>query len=74
MNPPIHGRLGWRTPRDAALGTPTSTGSMASAAFWFATAAVVLTLASIALPHTPEMDEAGLAATALAAAAWRAWR
>ena len=56
MNPPIRERLGWRTSHEAAVDTPTSTGSMASAAFWFAAAAVVLALVSIALPHTPEMD------------------
>jgi len=37
---------------------------MASTAVWFASTAALLTLAAIALPHSAEVDEAGLAAVA----------
>jgi diguanylate cyclase (GGDEF)-like protein len=48
---------------------PASRSTMAAAAIWFAVSAVLLAVVSIALPHTPRMDELGLAATGVGAAA-----
>ena len=54
---------------DSGTAVPRSRATMARAAFWFSTAGVVVGLLAVALPHGPEMDEAGLLGATAAVAA-----
>lgn len=61
-------RLGGRTSIGRDVSVPASPATMASAAIWFSVSAGLLSVLAIALPHTPRMDELGLAVTAVATA------
>lgn len=60
-------RLGGRT-SIGHVAVPASSATMAAAGVWFAVTAGLLSVLAIALPHTPRMDELGLAITAVATA------
>src|ERR671915_713865 len=81
MSPPVREGVGWRkstvagggempVPRisiasDASLAR---VASMAGAAFWLAAAATAVGVLALLLPHSPRLDEAGLAAVTAGAA------
>ena len=68
MNPPLRDRLGRRTQDAAGIAAPASRWAMARAVFWFAASACMVVAATLALPHSSELDEAGLAICGLLAA------
>ena len=68
MKPTMRERLGWRSPIAPSSFPPADPGGMATVAVWLASTAALLTVAAIALPHSPEADERGLAALASGAA------
>ena len=69
MTPPLRERLGWRTSLEVDGSALGNSAAMARAAFWLGASAALISLLAIVLPHSPDLDEAGLAAVAVAAAA-----
>ena len=69
MTPPLRERLGWRTSLEVDGSALGNSAAMARAGFWLGASAALISLLAIVLPHSPELDEAGLAAVAVAAAA-----
>ena len=69
MNPPLSDRLGRRTQDAAGITAPASRAAMARCLFWFAVSAGLVAGVSLALPHSPNLDDAGLAGCALMAVA-----
>ena len=61
MDPPLRERLGWRTSIDVGVSVPASPVAMARAAFWLWCAGSVIALLGVVLPHSPQVDEGGLA-------------
>ena len=68
MSRPLRERLGGQASVEDAVAAPDTPAAMASAAFWFAGSGVLIALLAIALPHSPALDERGMAALASAAA------
>ena len=60
--------LGWRAPPDGAGPEPASSVTMAAAGLTFAASAAVVGLVGVLLPHSPGMDETGVALCAVGAA------
>ena len=69
MDPPLRERLGWKTSIDSGTAVPRNRATMARAAIWFSLAGAVVGLLAVALPHSSEMDEAGLLGATAAVAA-----
>jgi diguanylate cyclase (GGDEF)-like protein/putative nucleotidyltransferase with HDIG domain len=64
MQPPLRERIGWRMANQTGPGVPASRTAMARAGIFLGSAAVLLALLAIAVPHGPDMDETLLAAAA----------
>lgn len=69
MNPPLSYRLGRRTQDAAGITAPASRAAMARCLFWFGASAGLVASVALALPHSPNLDEAGLAGCGLSAVA-----
>ncbi len=69
MNPPLRHRLGRRSQDSAGITAPASRAVMARALFWFSALAALVVAVTLALPHSPELDETGLAGCGVLAAA-----
>lgn len=69
MNPSLRDRLGRRAEDAAGLTHPASRAAMARTLFWFGASAAVVVAATIALPHSTDLDEVALGACGLLAAA-----
>lgn len=62
MGPPLRERLGWRISREAHSPVLDGGAAMARAGFWLGSAGALVAVLALVLPHSSEVDEAGVAA------------